>query len=716
MPSIKIYPPSQLPDRGVTETQFNIWCEELEVYLAQEDEFAQFLPDGKYPTWTSKETNADRITQLHNDDQALPNMNTQAARAAKLRSVRTKLRTVLAIIGKCVSEGHYNSVIRHSTSLQWIYDTLRSDYDLQNRGIHFFNILEVKYDTNDDTPVSFYNRYRTVIVNNMSKNGDVVKYKNTRLTEDEKVTPMLEDLILLNVLNEIDSRLPSFIKSHYNHKMSNDDKLMDMKSDILTNVPTFLKHLNGDEQNSSFKVASFGATKQKKNVQNYRRDYSSFNKKFYCRMCYLEKCPRKVYTSHNLGDKSCPSVSQRDKSKFNDENKLSTIHDEETVDEDDELAEMFGYSCNSNSDSTSTQEEVDKNHNKDDLPKFYRETDAKCDFIQPVPSQIVTVFENIENTNPVHIDLDSGATLNYCTEQEVVKRGFKVYPNGQLSKLGDGITSIKAVGEIHETFFRNKCIIQYNAVVCKSLNSPFIGGTLFIKENKIEQDFARNVIHIGGRQITVQPTDPISLLPTQPIVSSIQVKKEQPPKLLQLKRRNLLPGQTQAIPVNHEEGSLVAVEPYEQNINPNWPSPHLQTVTHGKVVLKNTTNDAILLGSDIKLCKITSTSDAPPVDDDYYKFNTEYDEARAKVEENLQLIKHNKDVSAEANQIIDKAHEQFSAVFDKNLEEGYNGFYGEHKCYLNWASSERPCASKVKIPCYDHTLKGVQQQVMDDLT
>ena len=201
----------------------------------------------------------------------------------------------------------------------------------------------------------------------------------------------------------------------------------------------------------------------------------------------------------------------------------------------------------------------------------------------------------------------------------------------------------------------------------------------------------------------MQPTDPISLLPTQPIVSSIQVKKEQPPKLLQFKRRNLLPGQTQAIPVNHEEGSLVAVEPYEQNINPNWPSPHLQTVTHGKVVIKNTTNDAILLGSDIKLCKITSTSDAPPVDDDYYKFNTEYDEVRAKVEENLQLIKHNKDVSAEANQIIDKAHEQFSAVFDKNLEEGYNGFYGEHKCYLNWASSEKLPATKVKIPCYKIT-------------
>ena len=42
MPSIKIFPQTKLPDRNVTETQFSIWAEELEVYLAQEEEFAQF--------------------------------------------------------------------------------------------------------------------------------------------------------------------------------------------------------------------------------------------------------------------------------------------------------------------------------------------------------------------------------------------------------------------------------------------------------------------------------------------------------------------------------------------------------------------------------------------------------------------------------------------------------------------------------------------------
>ena len=48
MPTIKIYPPSQLPDREVSETQFSIWKEELEVYLSQDKEFEVFLPGEKY--------------------------------------------------------------------------------------------------------------------------------------------------------------------------------------------------------------------------------------------------------------------------------------------------------------------------------------------------------------------------------------------------------------------------------------------------------------------------------------------------------------------------------------------------------------------------------------------------------------------------------------------------------------------------------------------
>ena len=116
MPTIKIYPPTQLPDRKVSETQFSIWKEELEVYLSQEDDFADFLPGQRYANWVSAETNPDRVVALtdehtlelrnhHNPNRregvALPDL-TAAQRDNALNKLRRSLRTVLSIIGKCV--------------------------------------------------------------------------------------------------------------------------------------------------------------------------------------------------------------------------------------------------------------------------------------------------------------------------------------------------------------------------------------------------------------------------------------------------------------------------------------------------------------------------------------------------------------------------------------------------------------------------------------
>ena len=68
MPQIKVYPPNQLPDRGVSETQFKIWLEELEVYLSQEDKFRPFLVGGDYETWQSQENYPDRLQALRGKD------------------------------------------------------------------------------------------------------------------------------------------------------------------------------------------------------------------------------------------------------------------------------------------------------------------------------------------------------------------------------------------------------------------------------------------------------------------------------------------------------------------------------------------------------------------------------------------------------------------------------------------------------------------------
>jgi hypothetical protein len=61
MATIKIYPPKQLPIEGVSESAFNIWKEELDIYIDLDSRFQKFLPGGRYETWEAAETCSDRI-------------------------------------------------------------------------------------------------------------------------------------------------------------------------------------------------------------------------------------------------------------------------------------------------------------------------------------------------------------------------------------------------------------------------------------------------------------------------------------------------------------------------------------------------------------------------------------------------------------------------------------------------------------------------------
>ena len=134
MAPIKIYPPNQLPEKGVTDMLFQVWMEELEVYLGQDENLAAFMTGGTYATWEAMEANPNRIARIARgeDENQLP-----------VR--RRQLRTFLSIVAKACDINHYNVITRHSTSLQWIYAKLREDYDIQQKGIHFFNLLDLHY-------------------------------------------------------------------------------------------------------------------------------------------------------------------------------------------------------------------------------------------------------------------------------------------------------------------------------------------------------------------------------------------------------------------------------------------------------------------------------------------------------------------------------------------------------------------------------------------
>ena len=216
--------------------------EEIEVYLSQDDRFTPFMRGGHYSAWEAYDASADCIATPAGDDAAVD-----------LPTRRAQLRTFLSIVAKACDINHYNVVTRHSTSLQWIYDKLREDYDIQQKGIHFFNLLDLSYKPGSSI-MGFYNKYRNLIIANLKKRGDEIRWRKERLARDEKLSPTFEDLILVNVLSLIDARLPLHVRDHYHHHIGRDKTLMDYESDILVKGPIFLMELDNKAQNNAIRA------------------------------------------------------------------------------------------------------------------------------------------------------------------------------------------------------------------------------------------------------------------------------------------------------------------------------------------------------------------------------------------------------------------------------------------------------------------------------
>lgn len=183
MPQIKILPPRPLPEQAISQQEFEDWQNELEIWLGEDDNMARFMTDGRYNTWRSQEADPNRIQALDAGDPDRPaeDAPNRADRLADLLAKRRRqLRTFLGQVAKCASRNLYAAIVRHATSLDWIYNKIREDYDIQQKGIHFLNVTDLKYNPETKTPSGFYNEYRTMIINNVGRRDEIIHWNNNQ--------------------------------------------------------------------------------------------------------------------------------------------------------------------------------------------------------------------------------------------------------------------------------------------------------------------------------------------------------------------------------------------------------------------------------------------------------------------------------------------------------------------------------------------------------
>ena len=682
MSRIKISKPERLPREGITDTDLNTWKNELLNYLNQDDDFELFMSSGRYAQWEAAEVIPKRLTEHKAPDTEID-----------LQKRRKQLNNYLTIIAGVCYKDHYMTIIEQSTSLQWIWDELKNVYQITHVGKDFLNIVDIKFDPDTMTATSVYNAYRAKIMENLKPRHTIIHWKNNLcLTQNEILTPTFEDHILLSVIQLIDNRLPAKVREIYGPRMDKNKFLMDFKQDILCNIPKMIEDLNTqDAQVNAISLQQATIAQMHVNHRPNRRPKPQFkrgnNNSKFCRLCHLARRPRNQVLSHEIGDISCPSLSQRDKSSLQQKlGMVATITHEEPSLRD--LAAMHGYELE-----TSDEEDVAAS------PQVC--TKPIISYINPVPSQILTMYQK---EKIVHIDIDSGSWVSCVRLDYAIKMNWQIYPNDQLAKLADDKTTLRSQGEIHETLTRNNWQVLLSAIVIKDLHTDIIGGNNFLKDNNIQQNISNRNFTINNKYVVPETNRSVSL-PQH--LNSITIKSKI--------NTVLMPKQVFTLNVPHNNGQTVIVEPRTENNNKSWPTPQMCTVKDGKIQVQNGQTPIMLGKHHLMNIRSTTTQDIQLKPNQQYKYKATFTEKPLK--ENINNITINfKELTPAQTEIMNKTMEDFSHVFDKDLSKGYNHSSGKHLCALNWAGEQRPLSRKIACPNYNTQLNVLLQEVCDELT
>ena len=115
---------------------------------------------------------------------------------------------MLNIIARKVDTYDYDDVMNLSTSIWNMIDLV---YDIGRKGVHFLDLVKIKYEKGD-SPSKHYKKIYHHFQDNLYKKNDVLSYKNSQVKENEIMSPTLLNFILFYTLETIDRRLMKVVK------------------------------------------------------------------------------------------------------------------------------------------------------------------------------------------------------------------------------------------------------------------------------------------------------------------------------------------------------------------------------------------------------------------------------------------------------------------------------------------------------------------------
>ena len=554
---------------------FENWRQNLLYTLSLDSNFAPFLAENA--TW-GKKTKSQPLRGLTDDGETVP--------LSRRKTARQKVNFLELMLGQIANYCPVisrTSLVRNSTSIQSVWNTIRAHFGFQVTGAHFLDFAGLHLEA-DERPEDLFQRLMAFVedtllrANSLSHHGEVN-------TEDEELTPTLENFIVLTWLKLIHPELPKLVKQRYGTELRS-RTLASIKPEISQALTSLLDEIRTADDAKIMRTA----------VSNYRRPLGT-------------RAPYKATARPSRPTKSCPLCKQAgrpDNSHFLSECSFLPDQDRKYITKARQIADI-----------------LDDPHEPETTPNV-AEPDSDTDDTGPSPSPKVFRIQTRQSPYldmfyshyPVRITIDSGATGNMIRHTVVQRLGCHMTSSSQSVHQADGSSPLHVVGETRFSFNREGRDFTFEGLVVENLDVDVLAGTPFMETNDIAVRPAKRQVILGNGSI-------ISYGSQHPATVNSAARRaivlRSPPKSM-----TVWPGEFVEVdlPSDVPPDSEYALEPRTDSpsirklsASQLWPAPRIVSSVAGKIRIPNLSSEPHFLKRNEHFCQVRATFTPEPPGD-----------------------------------------------------------------------------------------------------
>lgn len=139
-----------------------------------------------------------------------------------------------------------STIVKSSISVEFVWNTIRLHFRFRARGAHFVDFDSIKLRPNE-RPEDLFQRIMTFVEDNLLGPSSNITHHNEQITEDEELSPTLENFVVLTWLRLINPALPKLVKQRYETELRS-RTLASIKPEISQALNSLLDELTSNDE------------------------------------------------------------------------------------------------------------------------------------------------------------------------------------------------------------------------------------------------------------------------------------------------------------------------------------------------------------------------------------------------------------------------------------------------------------------------------------